>query len=418
MTHLNSVLADAAAAVPHILAIDFFRYAIGAGGVFLIVNGLLSPWLAGRRIRTRTIPARQIRRELATSLRTVLIFAMVGFTIWLCERLGFPLFDHDPAHYGWPWFWASILVLILLHDAWFYWTHRLIHDPRLFRRLHRTHHLSNNPTPFTAYAFDSGEAFLNAIFFFLAGLLLPVSYLAGFVFLIHMMLRNALGHCGYELFPRTRGGRPMFGWMTTVTHHDLHHAQAGWNYGLYFTHWDRWMGTEHPQYLQRFAEAVRYQGAPAGPARQTVRAGLLAGALALVMVTGAPGRVAHAETAGPAQAMAEIEGNWATEGYGAVVRMHPCAASGSELCGTLIWAWDPKEMEPGAIGRVMLSGSAFERGVWRKGKLTDPENGQTYSGKIRQVSPDTLELEGCALVFCQSQVWRRLESLPHVTGEF
>jgi sterol desaturase/sphingolipid hydroxylase (fatty acid hydroxylase superfamily) len=42
-----------------------------------------------------------------------------------------------------------------------------------------------------------------------------------------------------------------------VTHHDLHHAQAGWNYGLYFTWWDRMMGAEHPQYEQRFAAAVR-----------------------------------------------------------------------------------------------------------------------------------------------------------------
>jgi sterol desaturase/sphingolipid hydroxylase (fatty acid hydroxylase superfamily) len=37
----------------------------------------------------------------------------------------------------------------------------------------------------------------------------------------------------------------------------LHHAQAGWNYGLYFTWWDRLMGTEHPEYYARFAEAVR-----------------------------------------------------------------------------------------------------------------------------------------------------------------
>ena len=49
----------------------------------------------------------------------------------------------------------------------------------------------------------------------------------------------------------------MFDWITTVTHHDLHHAQAGWNYGLYFTWWDRMMGTEHPRYYEKFAEAVR-----------------------------------------------------------------------------------------------------------------------------------------------------------------
>ena len=72
-----------------------------------------------------------------------------------------------------------------------------------------------------------------------------------------MILRNAIGHCGYEIFPSTREGRPWFDWMTTVTHHDLHHAQAGWNFGFYFTFWDRLMGTEHPLYHEKFAEAVR-----------------------------------------------------------------------------------------------------------------------------------------------------------------
>ncbi|MEO8115092.1 MAG: hypothetical protein ABI655_11960, partial [Phenylobacterium sp.] len=28
-----------------------------------------------------------------------------------------------------------------------------------------------------------------------------------------------------------------------------------WNFGLYFSWWDRWMGTEHPEYLARFAAA-------------------------------------------------------------------------------------------------------------------------------------------------------------------
>src|SRR5262249_7546610 len=68
---------------------------------------------------------------------------------------------------------------------------------------------------------------------------------------------NTLGHSGYELFPSRADGRPLLDFMTTTTHHDLHHAQAGWNYGLYFTWWDRMMGTEHPDYYARFAAATR-----------------------------------------------------------------------------------------------------------------------------------------------------------------
>ena len=32
-----------------------------------------------------------------------------------------------------------------------------------------------------------------------------------------------------------------------------------WNFGLYFTFWDRLMGTEHPDYHARFAAAATGQ---------------------------------------------------------------------------------------------------------------------------------------------------------------
>jgi sterol desaturase/sphingolipid hydroxylase (fatty acid hydroxylase superfamily) len=132
-----------------------------------------------------------------------------------------------------------------------------MHDPRLFRRVHRLHHKSHNPSPFTAYSFDVPEAAIHGVFVTVAIVFIPVSQLAIFIFLGHMIVRNVIGHSGYELFPARRDGRPLFGFLTTVTHHDLHHAQAGWNYGLYFTFWDRLMKTEHPLYYENFAAAVR-----------------------------------------------------------------------------------------------------------------------------------------------------------------
>ena len=35
-----------------------------------------------------------------------------------------------------------------------------MHRPRWFRTFHRRHHRANNPSPFTAYSFDLGEALL------------------------------------------------------------------------------------------------------------------------------------------------------------------------------------------------------------------------------------------------------------------
>jgi len=258
------VLTAAAASLAHFASLfanifphDLARYLYGAGGVFLIVNVLLARRLANKKIRSKTPDARQMRREFWTSLRTTLIFAFVGAFTATGAEAGVLKTYADPVARGWVYLAFNLTALIVLHDAWFYWTHRLIHHPKLFRRFHRVHHKSHNPSPWTAYSFNVGEAAINAVYLPIALAVMPSSLLAIVIFLLHMIFRNAIGHCGYEILPARRDGRPLFDWMTTVTHHDLHHAEAGWNFGLYFTWWDRLMGTEHPLYREKFAAAVR-----------------------------------------------------------------------------------------------------------------------------------------------------------------
>ncbi len=412
MPDFQTYLSLATEAAPSIFMSDLVRYVVGAGGVFLIVNALLSRALAGRRIRDHRPGFDQVRRELIASLRTVLIFSGVGFLIWTSLTLGISQVYEDPAEKGWLWFWVSTAILIIGHDAWFYWTHRVMHHPKLFRRFHSLHHRSNNPTPFTSYAFDWREAVINGLYLLLIGLILPVSFLAAFIFTAHMMIRNAIGHCGYELFPRTASGRPLFDWMTTVTHHDLHHAEAGWNYGFYFTFWDRLMGTEHPDYHDRFAAAVR-RPRKSRDADRTVEPAAL-GLVALISLIAAGVAVAPVAEADPAP-IEQIGGEWASEGYGVVVQMGPCAENTDTLCGELVWAWDPADVPVEVIGAPMLWGFSFRDGAWREGRLLNPEDGRVYRGSITQRSNDLLDLQGCAArIFCQTQTWRRLSSLPHI----
>lgn len=254
-----------------ILPMDLARYIVGAGGVFLLVNCVFAGKLSGRKIRQDGPTRAQMLREVRTSLRTVGIFTSVS-AIFIAGGMaaGFLNIDSTISARGGIYFILNTLALVVLHDSWFYWTHRLIHQPRLFRRWHRIHHKSFNPSPWTAYSFNVGEALINAIYMPIALFVIPTSSQAIVIFLAHMILRNAVGHCGYELFPSWRNGRPIFGWLTTVTHHDLHHSNAGWNFGLYFTWWDRMMGTEHPRYLEKYAAAV---GKPLdGSALQAIRA--------------------------------------------------------------------------------------------------------------------------------------------------
>ena len=200
---------------------DVQRYAIFAVGTWLVLWVLLAGVLQNRKIREDRPPARQMMFEFLFSIRSVVMFSTVFTVILVLSGLGLVPGPKVAASWGPVWFWTSLVLMIIGHDAYFYWTHRWIHHPKLFRRLHRRHHL----------------------------------------FMLHQIARNTIGHSGYELMPAWKG-RPMFDWITSTTHHDLHHGQAGWNYGLYFTWWDRLMGTEHPDYYTRFAQAAGRRRAP------------------------------------------------------------------------------------------------------------------------------------------------------------
>jgi sterol desaturase/sphingolipid hydroxylase (fatty acid hydroxylase superfamily)/uncharacterized protein (DUF2147 family) len=382
------------------LITDLSRYVIFAVGVWFVLWIVLARPLAARKIRPQRPGFRQLLVEFVISVRSIAIFSTVGLVMFALERLGYLPGPKVAIAWGTAWSVASLILMIVAHDAYFYWTHRAIHDRRLFRLFHRRHHRSHNPSPFTAYSFDITEAGLQAAFVPIWMVLVPTQWPIVGLFMVHQIARNTLGHSGYEVFPARRDGRPLLGFLTTTTHHDLHHATSRCNYGLYFTWWDRWMGTEHPDYHARFAGVAR-------PFGSSVRKASAPTALVAVLVASCAW-VSEAR----AQPGAEIVDDWATEGLGGVVRLQPCASNKELLCGRLIWVWDPDTVRPGSIDSLMLQDFAWDRGAWRGGRLLNPEDGRTYSGEVRP-DGDVLRLRGCAaVVFCKSQVWRRLSSIP------
>lgn len=264
----------------HFAQVDLSRYVMFAVGVWLALWVVLRHPMRGRKIRDARPPARQLAVEFMFSLRSIALFSTAGFLLYEAEQAGYLTGPELARRWGALWFGISLVAMVVVHDAYFYWTHRVIHHPRMFRRFHLRHHKSNNPSPFSAYSFDLSEALVNVAFVPLWMFIVPTDWEVTGLFMLHQIARNTLQHSGYEIMPARRDGRPMFDWLTGVTHHDLHHAQAGYNYGLWFTWWDRWMGTEHPEYHARFAAAVRKPRQNAGsgsvgPVKATVSVGVV-----------------------------------------------------------------------------------------------------------------------------------------------
>ena len=232
-----------------------FWYAILAGGAWLLLHVLLTRWLAHRRINA--VPTlRQMSWELLYSLRSLAIYGLVGGFIVFSYLSGWTQIYVPIERFGWWYFFLSIGLIILIHDTYFYWTHRLMHHPRLFRLFHRTHHLSTSPSPWAAYSFSPLEAFVQAGIAPLVLFTLPTHPLAFSIFMLWQISFNVLGHCGYELYPRWF----MRSWcgrvFNTATHHAQHHETNRANFSLYFNIWDRLMGTNHARYAERFEEVV------------------------------------------------------------------------------------------------------------------------------------------------------------------
>jgi len=256
-----------AAVAAAIFSADLLRYLIAAATTWVLVWVLFARRLRPRRILDANQRPGQVRREVAYSLATVAIFASSGLVLWLLAANGSVRIYTDIAERGWSWWWASLALIVAAHDTWFYWTHRLLHHRRWFRHVHARHHASVHPTPWAAYAFHPVEALIQAAFLPLFVAVVPAHDAVVAVFLVHMIVRNCIGHCAHELWPWRWTPRGALRFVTPVTHHHFHHARNRGNYGLYFTWWDRWCGTEDADYLrygdERFARATQRAERPA-----------------------------------------------------------------------------------------------------------------------------------------------------------
>ena len=239
-------------------AIEGGRYLVAAGVVWALAHVLLRGRLSHRLIGQWPSRA-DVRREMLYSACSLLVFATLGAGILALLLTGHVEIYRKPSHHGWLWFWASLPVLIVWHDFYFYWTHRLLHTRWLFRRVHGVHHRSRHPSPWAAYAFHPVEALVNGLVTPLALLAVPVHGLVLLAFGIHQVVRNAHGHAAVETMPRGFVRARFWRHFTTTTHHHLHHESARGNYGLWFTWWDRIAGTEREDYQQRFDLATQHR---------------------------------------------------------------------------------------------------------------------------------------------------------------
>lgn len=218
-------------------AIVALRYA-AASGFFA--------WLTERRLPGRHLSLKpQIRREIGWSLASAAIYGVpAGVVAWGWQNHGWTRITTAWSDY--PLWYAplSVLLYLLAHDAWFYWTHRVMHRPRPFRLAHAVHHASRPPTAWAAMSFHPWEALTGAVVIPVLVFVIPIHVVMLGLVLTIMTVMGVTNHMGWELFPKPVVNSALGNWVITASHHQRHHEEYRCNYGLYFRFWDRLCGTD------------------------------------------------------------------------------------------------------------------------------------------------------------------------------
>jgi lathosterol oxidase len=213
------------------------RYLLASGG-FALATRLRHPGLyAGLDT--------QIRREIGWSLASAAIYGVpAGVVAWGWANHGWTRIYTDVHAFPLWYLPVSVLLYLLAHDSWFYWTHRWMHVPALFRPMHAVHHASRPPTAWAAMSFHPLEAITGAVVIPALVFLIPIQVGALGLVLTIMTVMGVTNHMGWEIWPRFVWQGPLGAWLITASHHQRHHAHYNSNYGLYFRHWDRLCGTD------------------------------------------------------------------------------------------------------------------------------------------------------------------------------
>jgi lathosterol oxidase len=229
-------------------AIIFLRYLLFSAGFHYALHVVFKTRLSRRLINEQSLNWLQVRKEILWSGITSLIFGVASVLMIIAWQQGLTALYTDWDKYSLFYLPASLLLVLLVHDTYYYWLHRWMHrSKRIYRLVHKTHHDSIITNAMTSFSFHPIESILQAVFIPVLVLFLPMHVGVLIILLLIMTLSGTINHAGAELYGKATNRSIFWDWIIGARHHDIHHKKFTFNYGLYFSIWDRIMGTEYEE---------------------------------------------------------------------------------------------------------------------------------------------------------------------------
>ena len=225
---------------------NFLLLLVVAGGLHLYFHR----WKAqdkklkydGRELRSKSNGftfGNQVADNMFWSLGSGVAFwtAYEVLTFWSMENGYAPLLNWSDNPI---WFIALFFLTPIWISFHFYWIHRWLHWPPLYRLAHALHHRNTNVGPWSGFSMHPVEhlLFLSSILIHFVVAAHPLHIL---FHMQHQALTAATSHTGFEALLVKDKNRLALG----TFHHQMHHRYFECNYGNLEVPWDKWFGSFH-----------------------------------------------------------------------------------------------------------------------------------------------------------------------------
>ena len=203
----------------------------------LMIRFILPRVRVGEVIDQRPLYPHQIRDEILHSLVSIAIFGLYSVLTVYLDRISW-------LHIHWEVNWLRLPVDLLVFGLWnevhFYLCHRLLHTRWFYARVHKVHHKSVVPTPFSTYSFHWFESILLGSVM-ITGMVFYVFTIPALILApLESLILNTLGHWNYDPFPE----KPLENLLAASRRHSLHHGRVTGNFGFMLPYLDAWFNTE------------------------------------------------------------------------------------------------------------------------------------------------------------------------------
>ncbi|XP_044306976.1 fatty acid hydroxylase domain-containing protein 2 [Varanus komodoensis] len=165
------------------------------------------------------------REKLLHAIRTVLFNQLVVSQPILHLTLLIMKLRTDPCSLQLPtfhWFLFELATFTLIEEILFYYSHRLIHHPILYKHIHKKHHEWTAPVGVVSlYAHPVEHVVSNMLPVITGPILLGSHVTSMMVWISLVLLTTTVSHCGYHL-----------PFLPSPEFHDFHHLKFNQCYGV------------------------------------------------------------------------------------------------------------------------------------------------------------------------------------------